>query len=123
MQLEWRDSRGLDGEGDTGWGEAGQRKPLSPHLSMLDFVSAILLRLATRNPQAPPRCPLFMKLPMARTTSSICFRLLLRVSSREASRMAGRRETAQDAAQPEPGQQGSWLLRRIMEEATFSTLG
>lgn len=65
------------------------RKQGHPHLSMLDLVSAILLRLATRKPEAPPRWPLFMKLPMARTTSSICFRRLLCVSSREASRMAG----------------------------------
>lgn len=33
------------------------------------------------------------------------------------------RETAQDAARTEPRQQGPWLLRGVMEEATFSTPG
>lgn len=45
--------------------------PHMAHLSMLDLVSAILLRLETLKPYALPLWPLFMKLPKASTTSRI----------------------------------------------------
>ena len=41
-------------------------------LSVLDFVSPILLRLLSRNPTALPRLPRFMKFPKANTTSRTC---------------------------------------------------
>lgn len=45
---EIEESQKREGESQMGWDRA--RKFTDPHLSMLDLVSAILLRLATRKP-------------------------------------------------------------------------
>lgn len=94
------------------------------HLSMLDLVSAILLRLETLNPKALPLWPLFMKLPKASTTSSIWVSRLLRTTSLEAFRMAVGKEHQGKMFREEQLERSYswWLIQCVCTLSSASTL-